>query len=916
MIDRITLSGALIAAAALAVSAVIVVLLYVLVGGTDVEQEVRLVGIVTTPAIIRLDAPGDSQELLLQGRYSDRSVGDLEGDYIGAVSYSNTNPSVARVDSSGIVTGMETGGAEISIHLDSFTTTVPVFVSGPLREIPPVDPTRLLQVSDNGSAIVLNRAMIELESGYDSRDAARVASTINGRVIFEYRTFPGYLVEFDATSQDDLEGTLAILLSDRRVASAYPDLVFAANQDDEEPSIPIETLLLPSNCKRTVQGAGCGVAYHLAGMPEAWAALEQTDDLAPVGIVVVDSGFVVPSGNAVPDEVLRTEFDYDSMILKHAHLLPFANSYPDAIKYAEHGATVTSVIVARNNDRTAPGITGESFSGVVTSVDKLDYTLPFYGVGIRVKLPNIDRVIPQGGNVVNSLEDISRYEDVIDVVNLSIEFDCNWYSALCRLPYIGWRDRFKELMGGMPDVTFVIAAGNSSSDIGNSLPAALSRDLPNAITVGASSQGTRRAGFSNFGPAITLGAPGEDVLGVYLASSTGYAYVQGTSYAAPMVAGTVALLRSLDPTIEPREIRELLVDTGTRHDVCDTAQVPCPPADQARWSMLDAGAAVGALLWDSVDAEIDIMQASPTEGTAGSIVELNIPVRNTGTRAWNFHMDGTFVSPSGATVEFEPVQNLIPSGGSHPFKLRVWANEAGVWDIEMEIFKDSQMTMPAGSETLKLQVIPSASTSATGSPSAQRSTPAAPSAPSTPAGVLQVDANVLVLADTSGSMEGEKIESLRSSVLDFVGRIDDAGEYVGLIDFDDEVTETIPLGPFGTDLNRWDQAVETLDGDGGTAFYDAVSYAISVLENEGVSGRVNIIIALTDGFDEDSQLTANEVISKLQGASVPVLLFALAYGEEYDLPVLEQLAEATGGVAYPATPEDLERLFALLSTLF
>ena len=47
-----------------------------------------------------------------------------------------------------------------------------------------------------------------------------------------------------------------------------------------------------------------------------------------------------------------------------------------------------------------------------------------------------------------------------------------------------------------------------------------------------------------------------------------------------------------------------------------------------------------------------------------------------------------------------------------------------------------------------------------------------------------------------------------------------------------------------------------------------------------------------------------------------MLLFALAYGEEYDLPVLEQLAEATGGVAYPATPEDVERLFALLSTLF
>ena len=239
-------------------------------------------------------------------------------------------------------------------------------------------------------------------------------------------------------------------------------------------------------------------------------------------------------------------------------------------------------------------------------------------------------------------------------------------------------------------------------------------------------------------------------------------------------------------------------------------------------------------------------------------------------------MDGTIVSPSGATVEFEPVQNLIPSGGSHPFKLRVWASEAGDWDVLLEIFKDAQRTMSAGSETLKLRVIPPAPPAAKGPSSARRTTPAAPSAPSTPAGILRADANVLVLADTSGSMEGEKIESLRSSVLDFVGRIDDAGEYIGLIDFDDVATETIPLGPFGTDLNRWNQAVEGLDGDGGTAFYDAVSYAISVLESEGASGRANIIIALTDGFDQDSQLTDGEVISQLQGASVPVLLSSLA----------------------------------------
>jgi Ca-activated chloride channel family protein len=152
--------------------------------------------------------------------------------------------------------------------------------------------------------------------------------------------------------------------------------------------------------------------------------------------------------------------------------------------------------------------------------------------------------------------------------------------------------------------------------------------------------------------------------------------------------------------------------------------------------------------------------------------------------------------------------------------------------------------------------------------------------------------------------------------------VDDPGEYIGLIDFDDDIEEVIPLGPFGVSLDPWNHAVEQLDGAGGTAFFDAVSHAMNVLEMQGAPGRVNIIIALTDGVDQDSLRSASDVISELQGASVPVVLFALAYGEDgasgtdYDLAVLEQLAEATDGVAYAATPEDLERLFTLLATIF
>ena len=128
----------------------------------------------------------------------------------------------------------------------------------------------------------------------------------------------------------------------------------------------------------------------------------------------------------------------------------------------------------------------------------------------------------------------------------------------------------------------------------------------------------------------------------------------------------------------------------------------------------------------------------------------------------------------------------------------------------------------------------------------------------------------------------------------------------------------MPIAPLGDDLGAWETAVAALDGDGGTAFFDAVINAVSVLESDGAPGRVNIMIALTDGMDVDSAASIDDAINALAQSSNPILLFALAYGEpgDYDLDALKRLAEATGGNAYPATPTDVDRLFTLLATLF
>ena len=912
--ERTVLVGGLIAVCGVVLSAVILV---VALANISVKQEVRLVGIVPSPQIIRLDHTGNAITLSIQGYYSDQSVGDLDDGSGAALSYASSYPSVVQVDSDGIVTGKKTGGADVTVTYGSLEATVPVFVWGPMRAVPPHNPDLVLEVSDNGSGILLNRLMVELEPGYNFQDARRVASDIDGEVVFEFRTFPGYLVEFDSRTTADLERALAILEADRRVAQAYPDLLMAANNGDEDAKVKvIETLQLPVHESW---------AYLDAGMEDAWVTMNEVDirNFSPVNIAVIDAGFEVPLRDTFIDSVLRAEFDYDRITVKDAVTLSGKGMAVDHPLSTQHGTAVTSVIVAQNNDPRNSAL--GSFSGVVTSVYGIEYALTVY----RTHALSADSMATA---ITVALEDMHQFRGQFDVVNMSMGFTCvrPRNRSVCERGEKGFRDRWLGLMGDMRDVTFVFAAGNDRIDARNVLPPMLSLDLPNVIAVGATGDRwdsifPEREPDSNFGPAITLGASGDNVWAVnVLAAEGGYTHFGKTSFSAPMVSGTVALLKALAPEFGPEEVKNLLVESGNSQVVCTSNRpdfTACPDSDEETWTLLNSGAAVNELI-SSVHATIDSKAAQPNTARRGSYIEFSIPVVNTGGYRWNFHMGGVISSPGGQEIEFEPIQNVVQTNDTHPFKFGFWANEVGEWEIEVAVYRDGEKSLILDSARLGIRVDPPPAVTAVTQTLAAQPATAPVNVQSTPGGMLQADANVLVLADTSGSMDGEKIEQLKSSILEFVGRVDDPGEYIGLIDFDDDIEEVIPLGPFGVSLDPWNHAVEQLDGAGGTAFFDAVSHAINVLEMQGAPGRVNIIIALTDGVDQDSLRSASDVISELQGASVPVVLFALAYGEDgasgtdYDLAVLEQLAEATDGVAYVATPEDLERLFTLLATIF
>lgn len=84
--------------------------------------------------------------------------------------------------------------------------------------------------------------------------------------------------------------------------------------------------------------------------------------------------------------------------------------------------------------------------------------------------------------------------------------------------------------------------------------------LPQCITLGATERNDTRASFSNYGPAIDLVAPGRDIYTVGRYGTLEYWY--GTSEAAPQVSGVAAIIASLRPTINQREMEQLLCATA------------------------------------------------------------------------------------------------------------------------------------------------------------------------------------------------------------------------------------------------------------------------------------------------------------------------------------------------------------------
>ena len=244
--------------------------------------------------------------------------------------------------------------------------------------------------------------------------------------------------------------------------------------------------------------------------------------------------------------------------------VPYGNPYVIGDVDSEiHGTHVAGIALATRNN-------GKGMNGVAENVKLM-----------------VVRTVPDGDEWDKDVALAIRYavDNGAKVINMSFGKS---YS-----PRADWVYEAIEYAAGK-DVLLVHAAGNDAADIDleendnfpTDAPGRLNEITDNVITIGAITKNYNEnlvSGFSNYGKInVDIFAPGSQIYSTVPKNK--YRMLQGTSMAAPEVAGLAALIRSYYPQLSASQVKHIIMNSGTKVDL--EVKVPGKKGEKAPFSTL------------------------------------------------------------------------------------------------------------------------------------------------------------------------------------------------------------------------------------------------------------------------------------------------------------------------------------------
>jgi Ca-activated chloride channel homolog len=179
--------------------------------------------------------------------------------------------------------------------------------------------------------------------------------------------------------------------------------------------------------------------------------------------------------------------------------------------------------------------------------------------------------------------------------------------------------------------------------------------------------------------------------------------------------------------------------------------------------------------------------------------------------------------------------------------------------------------------------------------------------------------DVMAVLDVSGSMgEENRLERAKAALHTFIQQLDDE-DGLGLTTFSSQATVLSPISPLGPKRQQVLDQVGGLIPQGGTRLFDTIREGEQPLRAEPSGQRIRALVVLTDGEDNESHLTADDLVRQLQqdqeGRSIKVFTVAYSSGAQGSVDVLKRIAQASGAKSYsPEIP--IDQVYRDIATFF
>lgn len=183
---------------------------------------------------------------------------------------------------------------------------------------------------------------------------------------------------------------------------------------------------------------------------------------------------------------------------------------------------------------------------------------------------------------------------------------------------------------------------------------------------------------------------------------------------------------------------------------------------------------------------------------------------------------------------------------------------------------------------------------------------------------VKKQADIVLLVDTTGSMGGDKLDQAKQAMRSFISDQRNSNA-VGLSRFSTDFQNLVEIDSLEINRDVINQTIDRLAAGGNTALYDAILATLKQLATGGDSSRIKAILVLSDGLDNSSNASLNDVVQAISSARdsrTPVLVFPVAYGSDADTSRLNTIAKASDTKVQSGDPANIVKVLEIIASYF